>query len=587
MHPKEQRTLSRRQQPVKSDFRSRETGGVRKKWKDKLPIALVFPNRYRLGMSNLGFQLVYAQLNNDPDIVCERVFLPEDDADQPLSVESGRPLRDFPLIFCSLSFEDDYPNLLRMLVGGGVAPSAEERSQQSDHIQAGAPLLVAGGVATFINPEPLASFVDLFVIGEAEVALPPVLAALKAGVAVTERQAMLQQLATEVPGCYVPSLYTPVYDENGVFLSFQVAEGVPERVLKLTAPRQETAGHSELLSPDAEFSDLYLTELGRGCSRGCRFCAAGFVYRPPRLWDADAIVRAFEERPRDVQRIGLLGMEMARADDLAVLAGYLLDEACSLSFSSLRADVIGPRLVELLGKSGLKSAAIAPDGGSERLRRVINKGITELELLTAAEALAEIGVTNLKLYYMIGLPTETDADLDEMVDLTLRIRERVMAVGRRKGYLGTLTLSVNCFVPKPWTPFQFYPFAPVKVLKKRLQYLRKTLGREANIRIVADHPDRAFFQASLAKADRRIGPALLAFAVEGGNWRQVMKRQGLVLEDYVLRERGQTESFPWEVVDHGIQREYLWREYQKALADKLTVPCDTSRCQRCGVCDGS
>ena len=579
--------MSRRQQAAGPDIRSRERGGVRKKWKDKLPIALVFPNRYRLGMSNLGFQLVYAQLNNDPDIVCERVFLPENDAEQPLSVESGRPLRDFPLIFCSLSFEDDYPNLLQILVGGGVAPFAEERGQQGEHVRAGVPLIVAGGVATFINPEPLASFVDLFVLGESEVALPPVLAALKEGVAGEGRRDLLQRMAATVAGCYVPSLYTPSYDENGNFLSFLVAEGAPKRVLKLTAHRRETAGHSQLLSPDAEFSDLYLTELGRGCSRGCRFCAAGFVYRPPRLWSADAIVRALEERPGEVNRIGLLGMEMARAEDLAVLAGYLLDEACSLSFSSLRADVIGPRLVELLGRSGLKSAAIAPDGGSERLRRVINKGITEPELLTAAEALAEIGVTNLKLYYMIGLPTETNADIDEMVDLTLRIRERVMAVGRRKGYLGTLTLSVNCFVPKPWTPFQFYAFASVPVLKKRLQYLRKTLGRKANIRIVADHPDRALFQSTLARGDRRMGEALLVFASEGGNWRQVMKKQGLRVEDYALRDRGQDESFPWEVVDHGIDRNYLWREYQKALEAKLTVPCDTSRCKRCGVCDGS
>ena len=577
--------MSRRQQAAGTDVRSRERGGVRKKWKDKLPIALVFPNRYRLGMSNLGFQLVYAQLNNDPDIVCERVFLPEDDTGQPLSVESGRPLRDFPLIFCSLSFEDDYPNLLRILVAGGVAPLASERNRQSEDVRAGSPLMVAGGVATFINPEPLASFIDLFVIGESEVALPPVLEALKDGVGRKTRKDLLQKVAAGIPGCYVPSLYTPQYDEDGRFLSFNISDGAPDRIQKLTAQRNEVAGHSELLSPDVEFSDLYLTELGRGCSRGCRFCAAGFVYRPPRLWTADAIVKALDERPEDVNRIGLLGMEMARADDLAVLAGYLLDEACSLSFSSLRADVIGPRLVELLGKSGLKSAAIAPDGGSERLRRVINKGITEPELLTAAEALAEIGVTNLKLYYMIGLPTETDEDLDEMIDLTMRIRERVVAVGKRKGYLGTLTLSVNCFVPKPWTPFQFYPFAPVKELKKKLQYLRKALGRKANIRIVADHPDRALFQASLARGDRRLGEALLAFVTEGGNWRQVMNRQGLAVEQYALRERGQDESFPWEVVDHGIERDYLWREYRKALQAKVTVPCDTSRCKRCGVCN--
>ncbi|MDH4322299.1 MAG: radical SAM protein, partial [Desulfobulbaceae bacterium] len=195
--------MSRRQQPVRTDFRSRETGGVRKKWKDKLPIALVFPNRYRLGMSNLGFQLVYELLNNDPDVVCERVFLPEDSTEQPLSVESGRPLRDFPLIFCSLSFEDDFPNLLRMLVDGGISPLAAARRNDCATVQAGVPLVVAGGVATFINPEPLADFVDLFVLGEAEAALPPVLAFLKGKVVGSGRDALLLGLAVEVAGCYV------------------------------------------------------------------------------------------------------------------------------------------------------------------------------------------------------------------------------------------------------------------------------------------------------------------------------------------------------------------------------------------------
>ncbi|MDH3360113.1 MAG: radical SAM protein, partial [Desulfobulbaceae bacterium] len=407
--------MSRRQQLVNPDYRSRETGGVRKKWKGKLPIALIFPNRYRLGMSNLGFQLVYGLLNSDPDIVCERVFLPENDTEQPLSVESGHPLCDFPLIFCSLSFEDDYPNLLRMLMAGGILPLAKDRQQQSDSVQPGAPLIVAGGVATFINPEPLATFVDLFVLGEAEDILPPVVDLLKELAGGVARGGLLNRLAKDFSGCYVPALYKPQYDEAGIFQTFEVGEGLPKQILKVTARRRDVAGHSELLSPDAEFSDLYLTELGRGCSRGCRFCAAGFVYRPPRLWSADAIVNALEERPAEVRRVGLLGMEMAKVDDLAVLAEYLITEACSLSFSSLRADVIGTRLVELLGKSSLKSAAIAPDGGSERLRRVINKGITEPELLSAAEALAEVGVSNLKLYYMIGLPTETEEDLDELV----------------------------------------------------------------------------------------------------------------------------------------------------------------------------
>lgn len=580
--------MSRRQQPARGAFRDREIGGVRKKWKDKLPVALIFPNRYGLGMSNLGFQLVYGLLNGDPDIVCERVFVAESATEQPLSVESNRPLSDFPLIFCSFSFEEDYVNLPAMLAAGGIAPLAEERGAAERGVVPGRPLVIGGGVATFINPEPLAPFIDLFVLGEAEAVLPQVLARLKSGVAGGEaRRELLYCLAAELPGCYVPGFYTPSYDGQGNFSSFQVGQGLPARIGKVVLEERATAGHSLVLSPDAEFADLFLTELGRGCSRGCRFCAAGFVYRPPRLWSAEAIVKALAERPEAARRIGLLGMEMARAEDLAVLAEYLLDASCSLSFSSLRADVIGPRLLELLGKSGLKSAAIAPDGGSERLRRVINKGITEPELLWAAGALTEAGVTNLKLYFMIGLPTETEADLDEMVDLTLRIRERVLAVGRARKRMGTITLSINCFVPKPWTPFQFHPFVGVGELKKRLQYLRKKLAGQANIRIAADQPGRAFFQATLARGDRRLGRALLALGPGGGNWHQALRRQGLRAEDYAMRERREAEPFPWEIVDHGIDRHYLWREYQKAMEARLTTPCDTVRCRRCGVCHGN
>ncbi|MDH5298586.1 MAG: radical SAM protein, partial [Desulfobulbaceae bacterium] len=345
---------------------------MRKKWKDKLPVALIFPNRYRLGMSNLGFQLVYSLLNQDQDIVCERVFLPESGEGQPLSVESGRPLRDFPLLFCSLSFEDDYPALLQMLVAGGISPLAEERqAQEGQRIRPGSPLLIGGGVATFINPEPLAPFFDLLVLGEAEAVLAPLVDGIKKAIVVDEeRESLLYRLAAQCPGCYAPRFYTPLHDQEGAFTSFAVAPGLPPRIRKITLDQQTTAGHSQLLSPDAEFSDLYLTELGRGCSRGCRFCAAGFVYRPPRLWSAEAIINALAQRPAMTSRIGLLGMEMARADELAALAEYLLKESCSLSFSSLRADVIGERLLELLRESGLKSAAIAPDGGSERLRRV-------------------------------------------------------------------------------------------------------------------------------------------------------------------------------------------------------------------------
>jgi len=561
-----------------------ETGAIRKKWTGKLPVALVFPNVYHIGMSNLGMQLVYGLVNAHPDFVCERVFLP-DPPSSPRSVESSRPLTDFPVLFCTVSFEQDYVNLISLLISGGIEPFAAKRGQ-ADRIAPGAPLVVGGGVATFINPEPLAPYFDLLLPGEAEPGLPEFLNRLLAYAAqgFPSREELLLDLALHQPGCYVPRFYEMEYQGGRLAAVYRRCD-VPYPVKKTTMTGAAVAGHSLLLTPDTEFSDLFLTELGRGCSRGCRFCAAGFVYRPPRLWPAESIIRALEEKAEQTKRVGLLGMEMARTDDLARIAEVLAATSCQLSFSSLRADAISPELLKLLGASGLKTAAIAPDGGSERLRRVINKGITGEELLWAARELVKAGVTNLKLYFMIGLPTETEEDLQELAGLTFRIRETIGAVGRARGRLPMLTVSLNSFVPKAWTPFQFCAFAGVPELKEKIKFLRKQFAGQANIRLNVDNPDNAFFQAVLARGDRKVGEMLFHLASAPGNWRQLFRRHDVQPEHHT-RERERHELFPWEIIDHGISREYLWAEYQRALAGKSTPVCDTAKCRRCGVCDG-
>lgn len=570
----------RQRQPAHIDYLANEKGTIRKKWKGKLPVALIFPNRYPLGVSNLGFQLVYSLVNQHPDLVCERFFY--DSANpRPLSLESNRPLTDFPVVLCSMSFEQDFMNLVAMLVAGGIHPLAAARG--GERFRPGQPLVIAGGVATFINPEPLAPYVDLFVVGEAEPVLPRILDRLVEGLS-GPAEPLLSALASELPGCYVPRFYDMQYDQTGRLRQIVCRDGLAPRIKRMVGSEQSVAAHSMLLSPEAEFSDLFLAELGRGCSRGCRFCAAGFVYRPPRLWQAESILKALAERPEEITRIGLLGMEMARTQDLTEIAEYLLREGCALSFSSLRADVITPELCRLLQRSNLKTAAIAPDGGSERLRRVINKGISEADVLLAAEALVRAGIKNLKLYFMIGLPTEEYDDLEELLALTAKVQSTILAVGRARGRLSNITLSVNSFVPKAWTPFQFHPFAGVNELKNRIKFLRKGLSGKANIRLMVDQPGAAYYQAVLARGDRRVGAALLATVTSEKNWRQALAEEGINPEDYALRQREQDELLPWEIIDHAIDRRYLWGEYQKALSAKTTPRCDTSRCRRCGVC---
>jgi len=573
-----------------------ETGTVRKKWNNRLPIALIYPNTYPLAVSNLGFQLVYSLLNEDDYIVCERVVYPE--ANLPLrSLESNRPLRDFPVVCVSVSFEHDFPRLAAMLAAGGLAPMSRDRD---DIISPGSPLVIIGGAAIFMNPEPVAPFADCMIIGEAEPIIATLFSRFKnitgGGV---RREELLATLAAQVQGCYVPSLYQFQYAKDGQVDKITSSAEAPPRVKKVVMGETEVASHSMQMSPLAELG-MYMVELGRGCSRSCRFCAAGFIYRPPRLWSSDAIIAAIDKRPAGVSRIGLLGMEMADEDSLNKIAVKLKEEQCSLSFSSLRADRISPQLLELLAASGLKSVAIAPDGTSERLRRVINKNLSEEVLIDAAVRLVAAGILHLKLYVMIGLPTETEEDLDELALMLIRMRAAILPIARKQKKMADIMLSVNSFVPKPWTPFQYVSFGgldpeeaeqkrdssqAILSLKKKIKYLRRRLKPVVNIQIKVDRPERVLEQAVFSRGDRRLAGVILDMGTGRYSFKQAMKVHGLSAWEYAVRPRQKSELFCWDVIDHGIKRGYLALEMDRPLREKNTSACIPKRCRRCGVCD--
>ncbi len=575
-----------------SSHLTEEIGTFLKKWKNQLPVALLYPNTYPVAVSNLGFQVVYNLLNRMDGVVCERFVYP--DPGQPLrSLESSRPLTDFPLVMGSISFEHDYPRMAGMLAAGGIAPLAGDRTSD---VSAGDPLVVLGGVGVFLNPEPLAMFADLMVIGEAE----PVLGALMAKLqdfSGRQRVDLLYEIASTLPGCYVPSFYQFAYDEAGVVTRIKVTPGVPERVSKVVMPEMRQAAHSTLLSPEAELG-MYMVELGRGCSRGCRFCAAGYIYRPPRLWSADAVLAGLEERPQHTNRIGLLGMEMADDETLSRIAAYLREHHCSLSFSSLRADRIADHTLELLAESKLKSVAIAADGSSERLRSLINKGLREADLLSAAERLVGAGIFHLKVYVMIGLPTETEADLQELVMMVTKLQDRILHIGRERGRVSELTLSINCFVPKPWTPFQHCAFGglddteaaadtvatAMAALKEKIHYLRQAFAPMANLHLKFDSPEQALQQAIFSRGDRRLAPLLLDLGSGRASFKQSLRRHHIDPWQYAVRPRTGNERMCWEVLDHGIHAGFLYQEYQRGLSGTFTPPCKPSVCRRCGVC---
>ena len=550
-------------------------------------ICLAYPNRYALGMGNLGFQAVYRILATTPGHYCERAFLPEGDA-RLVTLESQRGAGELDVLALSISFETDYLNLPAMLAGAGLPLWSRERNERH-------PLVIAGGSAIFLNPEPIADFVDVFLIGEAEEMLPEFLAVLESARRRELSRAALLEEAASVPGAYVPRFYEPVYEgPRLVGLSGAHAE---RRILRrLIDDLDRFPTTTQILAEDVAFGDMFLVEASRGCQWGCRFCAAGFMYRPLRTRSAaslkDDVVRGLQSR----STIGLVGAEMASVPGIADLCQTIADHGGRASPASLKADCISPALAAALGRNRSRTVTIAPEAGSERMRRVINKNLREPEILRAAEMLIGEGVQDLKLYFMIGLPTETDADVDAIADLTLAVRERFMGKGRERGRIGAITISVNNFVPKPWTPLQWDPMIEVSAAKSKLGRLRARLRSVANVDVEGESPREAYLQTLLSRGDRRVARWIVALSEatrRGASWWQELRRgrggkradEGLVDPDgFVHRAYDHDERLPWDFIDHQVRKLYLWTEHEKAIRERETPPCDVSTCKTCGAC---
>jgi radical SAM superfamily enzyme YgiQ (UPF0313 family) len=556
-----------------------ESGTIHKIWRDRVRVALVYPNHYRVGMANLGFQTVYRLLNAMDHVVCERAFLPDTAAGHGpvVSLESGARLSDFHCIAFSLSFENDYPNILYLLKKAALPLRSALRGTTL-------PLVIAGGVAVFLNPEPLAPFFDCFLLGEAETLLPPFFQRFDPQ---QDRLTLLKEMAREVAGVYVPAFYREHYGDDGTLKSFVPVEPVPEKIKRVyAADLENTPTHSTVVTPDSSFDDAFLIEVSRGCHHGCRFCAAGYLYRPPRARPLPLLLDGLRKGAGRTQKIGLVGTAVSDLPDLKALCEEGRKQDLQLSFSSLRADALDDDLVAALRSGRLKTAAIAPETGSERMRRVVNKGLNEEDILSAAEKLVAGGIPNLKLYFMVGLPTEEDADIEAIVAMVKQIKHRFLRSSRGKGHMGTITVSLNSFVPKPFTPFQWAAMDGVAVLKQKIRKVKAGLKKVSNVRVHADVPRWSHLQALFARGDRRVSQMLLLAHENNGNWPQTFKASALNAAFFVHRQRPRSEIFPWDFIDHGIDRSFLWKEYQRALTARTTPPCpmDPARCTICGVC---
>ncbi len=463
-------------------------------------VAMVYPNTYFVGMSNLGLHIIYEEINLRHDSVCERIFLP-------------------------------------------------------------------GPCATF-NPEPFADFIDAFIIGEGEGIVSRVLDIIRDGkMEGLDRHAILRQLAN-ISGVYVPSLYVPIYSDNGEFKGYDIAEGAP-KTIKRHFEMLTSGGETVVATNYTEFGAMYIIEVARGCGRHCRFCMAGYCFRVPRVRPLDILKEGVDRAEQLGKKVGLMGAAISDYPEVDELVNYIRSKDMRYSCASLRADSLTQAVVDGLADSGQKTITIAPETGSDRLRRVINKGISEEHLQNAATLSAKSGIQHMRLYIMIGLPTETDEDIEAIVGLAERTQAHMAEVGCK----GRLTLSINPFIPKPFTPFQWMAMDNQKTVEKKLQYIKKALQKNRRIEVLVESPKEAYIQGVLARGDRR---GSKSFKAE-------LKAAGLDMDEMNYRERSFDEFLPWSHLDMGMDEGYLEMEWKRSIDEAYTPPC-VQGCKRCGVC---
>src|SRR5215203_1648999 len=563
---------SQHQRELAQQTLSREVGYVRKPHANRLRVALIFPNTYFVAMSNLGFQTMYRLFNDQPDIVCERAFLPpkqelaalRDSGARIVTVESQTPVSDFDVVAFSVSFEWDYTNVLTMLRLAGLPLRAADRNYTH-------PLVVIGGAVTFVNPEPLALFADVIAAGEGEALVPDLLQAF----GVSSRSEQLKRLA-QARGYYIPSFYDVEYETDGTIARFVPREGTgaPAVVRKAALKTTEAVDppSTTIFTPDTEFGSRFLIEVVRGCANLCRFCWAGYNYLPVRAFPKDRILQLAEQARPHSKRAGLVSIALCDHPDIEEILTSLVEMGYSISPASLRLDDITPPILRLLRQSGEKTITIAPETGSDRLRRVVNKTLTNDEILEAAEMIFGSGMENLKLYFMIGIPTETDDDLVAIRDLTLQLRETMMKHAKARGHIGRIVGSVNPLVPKPGTAYQWLPMEDDRSIERKIARMRSLMAGIDNVYFNIKSERHSFYQALLSLGDRRVAPAIEAAERNGGNWRAAVAETGVDADFFVFRDRSDDAVLPWDIIDGGMKSSFFRNEFDKSMRAEWTLP---------------
>ncbi len=529
-------------------------------------VALGYPNTYRVGMSHLGIQLIYGFLNAIPGVVCERFYLPDSEEMEwyqsgcpLLTLESQRPVCEFEVVAFTCNYEPDYVNILRLLELAGIPLWQAERRDED-------PLVLLGGAVTLLNPEPVADFFDLICVGEGEMMMGPMVEVLRQNQR-APRAEKLQALAEEAR-FYVPSLFQPGY-KDGYYQGLEPQKTVEKNYIdRELFAQQET--HSVVLTEETEFGRSFLIEVSRGCPYICRFCTVGFSYPKVRWRSLEHLWSSIEKVRQHHPKVGLISATVGNHPEIKELCHKLMEADLAVGFSSLRADQLPDEMIQAMVKSGVRSMTLAPETGSEALRRSINKKFSDECYFDAAERAFRQGIENLKMYSMVGLPNESEEDIDALITRVKQTRQ----LQRRVGNPGArITLGMGLFVPKPLTPYQWAPQLEIKPAKKRMQMVKKALGGLGGVRVTAESPRIATLEGLLARGDRRMAQVLaeVRLAPTFPNYKKALQKYGLSLAQENYRTRDSEEALPWGHIQASWPKDRLLKDALRAQREKVRV----------------